>query len=101
MMLAINFRRPSLRIFYLRNVLRLTSIATDDAANFPVCPHWEVTQGPQGFSFWIFFDFFDLFADLARACFGFKFLGASVQVVRGPASTYGSRNRTLSGPVRP
>ena len=29
------------------------------------------------------------------------FLGASVEVVRGRASTLGSHNRTLSGPVRP
>ena len=29
------------------------------------------------------------------------FLGASVEVVRGRAGTYGSHNRTLSGPVRP
>ncbi len=51
-------------------------------------------QGPNGFSF-VFLDlfaFFDPFADLARACLGF--LGASVEVVRGRASTYGLHNRT-------
>ena len=50
-------------------------------ARFRVNPHHEIVdtalgsdgQGPKGFSF-IFldlFDFFDLFADLARACLGF------------------------------
>ena len=39
-------------------------------------------------------DFFDPFADLARACLGF--LGASVEVVRGRASTYGLHNRTAA-----
>ncbi len=39
--------------------------------------------------------FFDLFADLARACLGF-FNGASVEVVRGRASTYGLHNRTAA-----
>jgi hypothetical protein len=29
------------------------------------------------------------------------FLGASVEVVRGRASTYASHNRTLSGPIDP
>ena len=41
-------------------------------------------QGPQGFSF-IFLDFFDLFADLARACLGSSFLerlSRSCEVVR-------------------
>ncbi len=57
-------------------------------------------QGPKGFSFifLVLFDFFDLFA-LGTSMLGF--LGASVEVVRGRASTYGSHNRTLSGPVRP
>ena len=44
-------------------------------------------QGPKGFSF-IFldlFDFFDLFADLARACLGF--LERPSTLVRGRAST--------------
>ena len=51
-------------------------------------------QGPKGFSF-IFldlFDFFDLFADLARACLGF--LERPSTLVRGRASTYGLHNRT-------
>ncbi len=49
--------------------------------------------------------FFDLFTELARACLGF---GASVEIVRGRASAYGSHNRTaalldsdMGGPAAP
>ncbi len=58
-------------------------------------------QGPKGFSFVFLdlFDFFDLFADLARACLGFlERPSRSCEVRR--ASTYGLHNRTLSGLVR-
>jgi hypothetical protein len=78
-----------------------------------LCPllvvrHWEVTARVQkGFSFVfldVFLGFFDLFADLARACLGSSFLerpSRSCEVVRVRMDTYGSHNRTLSGPVRP
>jgi hypothetical protein len=39
----------------------------------------------------------NLFTDLARACMGFK-IGASVELVRVRASTYGAHNRA-AGPV--
>ena len=67
--------------------------------------HWEVTARVQkdflSFSrvFWIFCLLFLIFLLTWREHFGL--LGASVEVVRGRASTYGSHNRTLSGPVRP
>ncbi len=53
-------------------------------------------QGPKGFSFGFLdlFDLFDLFSALARACS--LFLGASVELVRVRASTYGAPNRTAA-----
>ena len=62
-------------------------------------------QGPKGFSFGFLdlFDFFDLFADLARACLGFFFLerpSRSCEFVRvGMVRTIA--HSRLRGPVRP
>ncbi len=46
--------------------------------------------------FWILFDFFDIFADLGELAWVSWALGASVEVVRGRASTYGLHNRTAA-----
>ena len=59
--------------------------------------HWEVTARVQKAFLSFFsscFDFFDLFADLARACLGF--LERPSTLVRGRASTYGLHNRTAA-----
>ena len=56
-------------------------------------------QGPKGFSFGFLelFDFFDLFADLARACLGFlERPSRSCEVVRVRMDTYGLHNRTAA-----
>ena len=79
--------------------LQLPSTPNPLGWEIPLIRHWEVTARVQKAFlsfFWICFDFFDLFADLARACLGFlERPSRSCEVVR-VRSTHGLHNRTAA-----